>query len=580
MVEVDGVEWIRVQYGHDRPGDWVNHGWAPSVADIDRGGGTHVDPVYEYVVPDCPEEFTIGELGSMVPALALYCFGSETLTAAPIQVRNEGNELDLFIDGAPEWLALGDGLMAHWLPGYEDLGAAPVYVDPASDIHLPEGAWVELTGHLDHQAAQTCEMTSTEPEIRDLRNDAEAVALCRGRFVVTGVRHLSMAEIPQAPPRSTPGPRPTETVTLALKAIEAPIGTRISPANVWTGEELIIWGGNSWHEDWSHQPEDDGVAYNPATGTWREIDDGPLSPRNAAASIWTGTEMLIWGGQSGEVGGRDLAANGAAYDPSTDTWRKIAPGPLEPSYWTSSIWTGTEWWIADSRRTKIALAAYDPAQDRWRQIAAPSGDADHGAQLVWTGSEIFLMDSFIGLMSFDPSIQDWVNEEVEFRGPIVWTGELFIGSRTDNIATNPLDWGPFSYPVAWDPILREEIELARPPHSVYELLPMGAQLGFGTDLLLDLESNVWFDVDLGSDLAVDTITNRDDGIKVWTGDRLIIWGGYEYCSDPSAAYDIGWEIVPQVGAGGGYLPQLPEAAPIVQTVEPERAPATDTLLAC
>ena len=37
-VVIDGVEWIRVQYGSDRPGDWVQNAWTPSEADIDRAG--------------------------------------------------------------------------------------------------------------------------------------------------------------------------------------------------------------------------------------------------------------------------------------------------------------------------------------------------------------------------------------------------------------------------------------------------------------------------------------------------------------------------------------------------------------
>src|SRR5690606_31588462 len=60
----------------------------------------------------------------------------------------------------------------------------------------------------------------------------------------------------------------------------------------------------------------------------RPLAPGPLSGREAAASVWTGTELLIWGGGAGgDADGRTFA-DGAAYDPATDTWRTLAPSPL------------------------------------------------------------------------------------------------------------------------------------------------------------------------------------------------------------------------------------------------------------
>jgi hypothetical protein len=67
-------------------------------------------------------------------------------------------------------------------------------------------------------------------------------------------------------------------------------------SSVWTGTEMIIWGGIdkdnnlrepvSWH-------------YNPATDTWRRVDGagGPTVSRVNHTTVWTGTEMIIWGGQ-------------------------------------------------------------------------------------------------------------------------------------------------------------------------------------------------------------------------------------------------------------------------------------------
>lgn len=58
-----------------------------------------------------------------------------------------------------------------------------------------------------------------------------------------------------------------------------------------------------------------------AAGSWRLVAPSPLSPRADHSVVWTGREMIVWGGDAGG----SYFADGAAYDPRRDTWRKIAP---------------------------------------------------------------------------------------------------------------------------------------------------------------------------------------------------------------------------------------------------------------
>jgi hypothetical protein len=64
---------------------------------------------------------------------------------------------------------------------------------------------------------------------------------------------------------------------------------------------------------------------------WHRIADSPLSPRFDPAAVWTGKEALVFGGYTRACSGvaRQCGplADGAAYDPATDTWRPIAPMP-------------------------------------------------------------------------------------------------------------------------------------------------------------------------------------------------------------------------------------------------------------
>src|SRR4051812_5461424 len=75
------------------------------------------------------------------------------------------------------------------------------------------------------------------------------------------------------------------------------------------------------------------------TGSWRPFNAGPLSVRNDSVAVWTGTEMIVIGGIN--VENEQLLTDGAAYNPTTDTWRSIAslPNAVRP---LSAVWTGND----------------------------------------------------------------------------------------------------------------------------------------------------------------------------------------------------------------------------------------------
>lgn len=109
-----------------------------------------------------------------------------------------------------------------------------------------------------------------------------------------------------------------------------------------------------------------------AQGTWRSMATGPLEPRTDPAAVWTGTEMLVFGGFG--AGGRSFL-DGAAYEPGADRWRPMARYPYPASgLWASGLatWTGTELLVflrpSDVQRWDWDLVAYDPATDRWRRL--------------------------------------------------------------------------------------------------------------------------------------------------------------------------------------------------------------------
>ena len=113
-----------------------------------------------------------------------------------------------------------------------------------------------------------------------------------------------------------------------------------------------MWGGESSD---SGPALGDGAAFDPVTNSWRSIAASPLTPRGFHVAAWTGEEMLIVGGN----GERD----GAAYNPATDSWRPIEESPLlvGPSSVMESpgaVWTGQELVIWDISSNQAA--AYAP----------------------------------------------------------------------------------------------------------------------------------------------------------------------------------------------------------------------------
>src|SRR5947207_10518579 len=63
---------------------------------------------------------------------------------------------------------------------------------------------------------------------------------------------------------------------------------------VWTGSEMIVWGGS----DNDFGPEmNTGGRYNPSTDSWATMSTtNAPSARKWHTAVWTGSEMIVWGG--------------------------------------------------------------------------------------------------------------------------------------------------------------------------------------------------------------------------------------------------------------------------------------------
>ncbi len=90
---------------------------------------------------------------------------------------------------------------------------------------------------------------------------------------------------------------------------------------------MLVWNGSA------------GAVYDPRADRWRRMPDAPLEgPRYGSTAVWTGREMIVWGGD--ETGGVSGASDGAAYQPRVDRWRRIPQAPIGGRYQHGGTWTG------------------------------------------------------------------------------------------------------------------------------------------------------------------------------------------------------------------------------------------------
>jgi N-acetylneuraminic acid mutarotase len=331
---------------------------------------------------------------------------------------------------------------------------------------------------------------------------------------------------------------------------------------LWTGAEMIVWGGTG--PDGS-EGLGDGGRYDPATDSWRPISTtNAPSPRFGHRAIWTGSEMIVWGGRgpanSSIVNYLD---GGARYVPATDSWVPLPPAPVQGRGSFSAVWTGEEFIVWGGAgvegRQAVALgdgARYASALDQWlplSTIGAPVARWDPYA--VWTGEEMIVWGGAHpreGVLSdgarYVPSIHAWSPVAAAITSSGVLTGANRTAVWT---GSEMLLWG--------GPTGRDEVgngaryELARDEWTAISTDGAPSARSQHTGVWTDRELIIWggmhrrppratlastLRTDAGRyDPATDTWTPvvsdaqapspRVRHTAVWTGSEMIVWGGVE-----------------------------------------------------
>ena len=218
---------------------------------------------------------------------------------------------------------------------------------------------------------------------------------------------------------------------------------RVHHSAVWTGSEMLVWGGR--RPGWINGLGD-GARYDPVRDVWRPMstEDAP-SARHEHGAVWTGSEMVVLGGRNYWLG---ALGEPGAYDPVHDRWRRLpTEGGPSPRFGHATVWTGSEvlvWGGADALGLLATGARYRPDLDRFAPISTqgappPAQDAafafSAGRFFVWNGGDAKAGKPIVGGGIYDPGNDAW--SEVAQEGAPRWTHRTLALPIGDDI----LVWG-------------------------------------------------------------------------------------------------------------------------------------------
>jgi hypothetical protein len=194
----------------------------------------------------------------------------------------------------------------------------------------------------------------------------------------------------------------TATGTFQATAL-APTYQRERHSSVWSGTELLVYGGIPGPVGVSG-----GERHDFAGDTWSQFapEPPPGAPyRWGHVAAWIGAEMLVWGGltsEDGTVASSPVANAGFHFAPATEEWSPMSTdGAPSPRSWTTGVVVAGRLfvWGGASDVGFAALgdgAIYDPSTDEWLSVSteeAPSPRALHTvvstgeAVIVWGGAD-------------------------------------------------------------------------------------------------------------------------------------------------------------------------------------------------
>jgi N-acetylneuraminic acid mutarotase len=337
--------------------------------------------------------------------------------------------------------------------------------------------------------------------------------------------------------------------------IGAPAG-RWAHTAVWTGSRMLVWGGYFTNNP-GQGSRDDGGSYDPVGDSWTMLPESQAGAPGGRAdhrAVWSGTDMIVWGGPSITAG----TWQGARYRPSTNFWTQVSDvgAPSNRSEFTAT-WCGSVMIIYGGTGPSQFLndgSRYDPVSDTWQAMTlvnAPVGRQQHTA--VWTGSRLIVWAGFTSTAMQSGGIYDPVGDTWQ---PVPTTGAPLQTQRHSAVWTGSemIVWGGAAAADVWDtggrfnPVMGTWTTVAFSAKPVRRFRGVSVWTGaravvWGGFNELTVRTQTGGVYDSATDTWSTTSTvlapsARDSSAAVWTGTRMIVWGGGNNAlHDDGGAYD-------------------------------------------
>jgi len=322
---------------------------------------------------------------------------------------------------------------------------------------------------------------------------------------------------------------------------------RFRHTTVWTGSRMLVWGGQG-----SGGRLNTGGRYDPAKDSWTAMTTTSApSAREGHTAVWTGSRLLVWGGFGDCSPTCAVLNSGGRYDPATDSWTAMtttgAPSARDNP---TAVWTGSRmlvWGGSGATGEGVNTGGqYDPATDAWTAITtmgAPSARSGHTA--VWTGSRMLVWGAFGAAgdtgAQYDPATDSWTaittTGAPTARGGHtgVWTGSRMLvwgGAGPCPPTCADFDTGGQYDPAtdSWTAITPTGVPISPTPRDGHTAVWTGSRMLVwgGLDFLGPANTGAQYDPATDS-WAEMTPTGAPSGSSehnaVWTGSRMLVWGG-------------------------------------------------------
>jgi len=260
---------------------------------------------------------------------------------------------------------------------------------------------------------------------------------------------------------------------------------------VWTGNEMLVWGGKSSDTTYTNS----GSRFNPVSLTWNAMtNSGAPAGRTGHTAIWTGVEMIVWGGNDGSSTFND----GGRYDPGLNVWQSLTTtGAPVARHHHTAVWAGTHykmivWGGFTGINGSNTGGRYNPSSDTWETtslVDVPVRRGSHSA--VWTGYDMIVWGG---------------NDTLNYRN----TGAVYTPSTDSWVATSTISVpsGRRNHTAVWN-------------GSEMMIWGGSTSVSVNTGGRYNPASQTWTPI-----TNMTAPRPRDRHTAVWTGTEMIVWGGF------------------------------------------------------